>query len=184
MGSDKLLLPYEGRPIIDRVIDAWREGGVDQIVVVVRADHMALRAHLQDSAIELAAVSSPLPEMVDSVRAGLRRLEEKFAPKAGDAWMLAPADLPTLDPAAIREVLAAYDPEAGETLAATYEDRRSHPVLFAWSKAQQVAALPPSGTIRDLFTENSWRGVSIAQARPRDVDVPSDLPLGEGKSEK
>jgi len=96
MGSDKLLLPYEGRPIIDRVIDAWIGGGVDQVVVVVRADHTALLHHLQDWDVRVAAIDAPLPEMLDSVRAGLSQISKEFSPRDSDAWLLAPADLPTL----------------------------------------------------------------------------------------
>jgi len=49
---------------------------------------------------------------------------------------------------------------------------------------QQVEILPPEGTIRDLFTENRWRAVPMAQSRPCDVDLPSDLPPSERKPEK
>lgn len=184
MGSDKLLLPYEGRPIIDRVIDAWRDGGVDEIVVVVRADHTPLLQHLQQHDVRVAASEVPLPEMIDSVRAGLRYIAQEFSPQDGDAWLLAPADLPTLDSQAIGKLLDAYVPATCPILAATYEDRRSHPVLFPWRMVAQVEKLPPAGTIRDLFTENRWRAVPMTLARPRDVDLPSDLPGSERKSEK
>lgn len=184
MGCDKLLLPYEGRPIIDRVIEAWRDGGVDKVVVVVRADHAELRRHLENRPVELAASETPLPEMLDTVQAGLAFISKKFSPHNQDVWMLAPADLPTLDPQAIRQVLTAYDPDDAEILAATYDDRRSHPVLFPWSAAAQAAKLGPTGTIRDLFAENPWRGVPISQPKPLDVDVPGDLPPGERKPEK
>lgn len=184
MGCDKLLLSYEGRPIIDRVIDAWRKGGVDVVVVVIRADHAALRRHLQACPIELAAIDAPLPEMVDTVRAGLGYISEKFSPDSQDVWMLAPADLPTLDRQAIGALLEAYDPHDARILAATYDGRRSHPVLFPWRSAEEAAKLGPDGTIRDLLTENGWRAVPVSQPRPQDVDLPSDLPPGERKPEK
>ncbi|UUO08171.1 nucleotidyltransferase family protein [Blastopirellula sp. J2-11] len=184
MGSDKLLLSFDGKPIIDRVIEAWRRGGVDQVVVIVRADHAALRAHLQTSDVELAIMETPLPEMVDSVRAGLQHISQKFTPSSEDVWMLAPADLPTLDAQAIETLLDAYDPLQRPILAATYNDCRSHPVLFPWRIAEQVAKLSAAETIRDLFAKNEWRAIGMPSAKPHDVDIPGDLEPRERKPEK
>ncbi|EAQ76950.1 hypothetical protein DSM3645_20257 [Blastopirellula marina DSM 3645] len=184
MGSDKLLLPFEGKPIVDRVIEAWRRGGVDQIVVIVRAEHAALREYLQTLRAELVISETPLPEMIDSVRAGLQHISQKFSPRSGDAWMLAPADLPTLDPMAIATLLDAYDPQQRPILAATYDDRRSHPVLFPWRIAEQVAQLSAAETIRDLFAKNEWRAIAMSSVKPYDVDFPGDLELGARKPEK
>jgi CTP:molybdopterin cytidylyltransferase MocA len=79
-----------------------------------------------------------------TVEAGLGWLEEKFSPKPDDAWLLAPADHPTLDAAVVRQLVAARteNPQAS-VLIPTHAGRRGHPALIAWKHVEGMRALPP-----------------------------------------
>src|SRR6185437_4333957 len=102
MGRPKLALPLGNRTILEHVVAALRQAEVEHILVVV-GPHVPELAALAESA---GALVCPLPEetadMRMTVEHGLRWLDEHFHPGPDDAWLLVPADHPSLSPSAIR----------------------------------------------------------------------------------
>ena len=66
MGAPKLRLPWRGKTIIEHTIGAWLQGGVDRVLVVVRADDREL-ADLIRQAGAIAVVADPTPRIVFSL---------------------------------------------------------------------------------------------------------------------
>src|SRR5262245_24295288 len=100
MGRAKLLLPLAGMPLFEQTMEAWRQSGVDLIVVRVRADDAALRDFIQatvkskigapakpvhprsaieaeGSRLEMVLPEAAPPDMKASVQAALGHLQRQ-----------------------------------------------------------------------------------------------------------
>lgn len=175
MGVAKLLLPWDASTVIETVLSAWSASRVDHVVLVVHPDDVQLADVCRSAGAEVVAPATPPPEMITSVQIALAHAAERFAPAATDVWLLAPADMPNLTPAAIDQVLGAFDPVRPAILAPSYEGRRGHPVLFPWALAAEALALGPGDTLRTLVDRHGCREVvSPSSGVVSDLDTPDD----------
>jgi molybdenum cofactor cytidylyltransferase len=131
-----------------------------------------------------------------SVRIALSHIERQFQPKPTDAWLLAPADMPTLTSDAIDHLLAAYaaslavssgsETSFGEPIipstktaptiwAPVSGGRRGHPVLFPWSLAGEVQQLGANEGLNVLLARYPVHPVEAdARSILEDLDTPDD----------
>jgi molybdenum cofactor cytidylyltransferase len=175
MGTPKLLLPWGRSTIIEQVLAAWRASRVAGVVVVVHPDDVELAARCRAAGAEVVATAPPPPHMKDSVARGLARVEERWSPQAGDAWLLAPADIPGLTPERIDRLLAAHQPQRPTIVVPSAGGRRSHPVLFPWPTAEEVGRLPDNLGVNELLRRHPVVELPIAEKDlDGDVDTPED----------
>jgi len=169
MGAAKLLLPVDGGAMIEKTLAAWKASGVDRIVVVVRPDDVELADVSCACGVEVVVPPTAPPEMKDSVQHGLRHIEENFAPAADDAWLLAPADMPSLSAQVIGKLTAEFQAGQKTILVPTLGGKRGHPVLFPWSLA------------KDVFTLRADEGLNVLRQRHECREIPCDAiePAGE-----
>ena len=97
MGEPKAFLRLDGRTFLERAVNALREGGCQDVVVVTGPEGDALSMRISAAAAELGARTAANPlagsEQVDSLRAGLRALDD-----AVDAAIVVPVDVPRVSP--------------------------------------------------------------------------------------
>src|SRR5688572_8196026 len=164
MGAPKLLLPWQGSMLIEHVIGAWRQSDVDELIVVVSPDNQPLIDVCRRLPCRLVVPTTPPPEMKASVCRGLEFIERELAPAANDVWLVAPADLPALSPAAIDTVLAAHDPLDPVILVPRHDSRRGHPALFPWRLAAEAVALRETESLKDLLARSPLREIDLADS--------------------
>lgn len=173
MGQDKLRLPWGDSTVIESLLAAWRASRVTEIVVVARADQTELHGLCRDASIVTPEV--PPPEMKDSVLAGLRHIQDTFAPSDQDVWLLAPADMPQLDSNVIDQLLAAHDPQASAIIVPVCNGKRGHPVLFPWQCATAVEQLANDQGVNALLQQLPVRELECeATEIHADIDTPDD----------
>lgn len=176
MGRPKLLLPWQGRPIISHLLAAWQASGVTQTVVVLHHDDQELIALCRQAEVEVVLPATPPEEMKVSIRHALERIAARWQPEAGkDVWLLAPADMPELSPAVIDRLLAEHRPDKAEILVPVCDGERGHPVLFPWETAADISQLAPHEGVNALVARRGWRAVPLAdRGLLRDLDTPDD----------
>ena len=179
MGQPKLLLPWGSSTVIEQVIAAWRASRVSGVVAVVHPDDVELAEVCRRAGAEVVVAPSPPPDMKASVCLGLESIAHRYAPRASDAWLVAPADLPTLSAETINRVIAAHATNAAAASARivvpVHNGRRGHPVLFPWLLAEQVKSLPEDAGLNRLLSEFSPQEIDCgAEALPADLDTPDD----------
>ena len=173
MGQDKLLLPWGDVAVIESLLASWRASGVDEIVVVMRRDQTELQTLCSDATIVTPEVAPP--EMKDSVLAALEHIREAFAPDDSDVWLLAPADMPKLDPAVVNQILTAHDPASPAIIVPTSDGKRGHPVLFPWAFASSVESLSKTEGVNALLERLPVRKLECSGASIHgDLDTPDD----------
>lgn len=187
MGRHKLLLPWHGSTVIERVLRAWLASDVSQVVVVARKDDHGLLAVCRDIAVDTVCPEVDPPDMKASVQCGLRYLAEQYDASDEDVWLLAPADLPRLSTALVNQVLASHNGADPAIVVPTVAERRGHPVLFPWCTATDVFALRRDEGVNRILDKYPIRRISVPSLDClEDVDTPTDyrrLLAADGKSE-
>jgi molybdenum cofactor cytidylyltransferase len=182
MGRPKLLLPWRDKTVIEHVLDVWRASQVTQAVLIVHPlDEPLAALGLRSGAIVVRPEIAP-GEMKDSVRVGLDYVARKFRPGDDDAWLLAPADMPTLSTATIDRLIDAYRATAGTGDAARRTiwapaagPRRGHPVLFPWPLAAALENLSPEEGLNALLKQFPVATIEAdASAILEDLDTAED----------
>ena len=143
MGAFKPLLPFGNKTVIECCIDYLRNGGVDQIVVVLghRADDIRRKV----SGVTFAHNPDPDSEMSASIAAGVREL-----PESVKATLIAPVDYPAVPAKVVSALLESW--KTGSRLVIpTWLGRGGHPVLVDLSFKAELLNLPASGGLRTLF---------------------------------
>jgi molybdenum cofactor cytidylyltransferase len=178
MGRPKLSLPLGDRSILEHVIAALRTGGADQVVVVI-GPHVPELAPLAETAgAHVCLLAEPTPDMRTTVEHGLQWIEDHLRPAPTDAWLLSPADHPTLDAAVVRELCDSFRSDPSHSiLVPVHGDRRGHPALVAWRHVEGIRALPSDRGINAYFREHTTevREVPVSSAGVLcDLDTPED----------
>jgi molybdenum cofactor cytidylyltransferase len=168
-GRPKLLLPYRGGTVVGSLVQALRDGGIAEIVLVTAPDDEALRAWAAQTAVRTVVNPDPDRGMLSSIREGIA-----WAPKYQQI-VICPADLPALRASTVSMVLA----EAGKHLltVASYQGRRGHPLVIAPSLLPEIETLDLSVGLRELLDRHPDRVHEVSVDDPgavHDVDTPEE----------
>lgn len=170
MGTNKLLLPWEDSTILETVLKAWQASRVDQVVLMTPADRAEIIVLGESAGVSVAVLTEVPPDMKGTVLAGLRWIERNHEVSGEDVWLVAPADMPDLDPRTIDAVLAASEANPGKVVVPASGGRQGHPALFPWSLIPAVKKLGSDQGLRDL---PSW-GESVT-AEVKEGRLGSDI---------
>ena len=151
MGSEKLLLPWRGKPILQHVCEAYRAGGVQTLLVVARSHDVPLATLATQLGAIVVQPSPAPPDMKSSIQCGLKQLEHSCSPHEEEAWFVAPADSPLLSPSVIARLRTTYDPLQCQALVPQVGERRGHPALIPWSWRTRLASLAPNVGLNQLL---------------------------------
>jgi CTP:molybdopterin cytidylyltransferase MocA len=160
----KPLADVAGRKLYEWPLAALRDGGVDDVVVVVGAVPFAV-----DGA-DVVRCENWAEGVAASLRAGVSAAQEHRA----EAVVVALADQPLLDARAVAKVLAARAPGTADAVRATYGGVPNHPTLIESSLFGAVAALRGDQGARPLLGDATLVSCDGLGA-PDDVDTPADL---------
>ncbi len=178
MGRPKLALPLGDRTVLEHVVAALREGGADRIVVVVGPHVPELVPLAEAAGADVCRLPEATADMRATVEHGLRWLEERYRPRPDDAWLLAPADHPTLNPAVVRQLRESYGNEPSRSIVLpVYGGRRGHPTLIAWRHVAGLRAFPAGQGINGYLRSQAGETLEVAVTNAGilwDLDTPED----------
>ncbi len=162
MGTPKLSLPLGNRTVIEKVLQAFRRAGVDEVVVVL-APHSAPLSHfIAKEKASILQLKEETPDMRSTVEKGLGHLEEEFKPGKDDWWFLCPADHPTLNPQVISRLLETK--KQPNVSIPTHQGKRGHPALIGWNHVDGIRRLPENCGLNAYFRSS--------ETLVKEVDVP------------
>ena len=169
MGAFKPLLPFGNKTVIECCIDYLREGGIDEIVVVVghRADE--IRQKIAD--VTFAVNPDPDSEMGASIAVGANAL-----PETDQATLIALVDHPAV-PATVVSTLVESWKNGARLVIPTWHGRGGHPVLVDLSFKAELINLSESGGLRALFDAHASEVKRVPVDSPfiaRDMDTWDD----------
>ena len=174
MGTDKLTLPWHGATILETVVSAWQQSPVDEIGVVVPESRLDLQDLLKDSGVKIILAETRPADMRGTVQLGVNYIRDRYQPGPDDAWLIAPADMPTLSPETIAKVILSYTAHPGQIVVPIRGSKRGHPALFPWRLARQVEKLPADRGL-DALLELQKPVEIIVNHLGHDANTPEEL---------
>jgi molybdenum cofactor cytidylyltransferase len=169
MGAFKPLLPFGNKTVIECCIDYLRDGGVEEIVVVL--GHRADDIRRQVSQVKFALNPDSDSRMGASIAAGVREL-----PKTTQATLIALVDHPAVPPTVVSTLVESWK-RGARLVIPTWASRGGHPVLVDLSFKTELLNLTESGGLRALFDAHRDELTRVPVASPfiaRDMDTWDD----------
>lgn len=176
-GRDKLAEPVDGRPLLDRAIDAVRAVAAEVVVVAAPGAKPDLPEGVR-LAHDPVAYDGPLAGLA----VGLAAMDPKV-----DRVVVVAGDMPTLVPTVLHRLLDAVAAGRDAAILAHAGDTPPFPMALRAQRAQAaVATLLDAGERRlravsqvldaEIIPESTWRLDDTTAATLRDIDTPEDLP--------
>lgn len=176
MGSAKLALPFQGRPILHHVVRAAVASDLDPVIVVLGHNHEQLVKHMPRSGAEIEINSRYREGMSTSLKAGLTRLGDRAL---GALFLL--GDQPLVKIATLNRIVRGFCETKDKThpliVAPRFNHRRGNPVLFHRDLFPELRSLTGDTGGREIIWAFSDRVCLVDVADPGislDVDTPSD----------
>jgi molybdenum cofactor cytidylyltransferase len=176
MGEPKALLRgRNGGSFVHNIADSARSGGCGGVLVVVGPPHGDAIRRALPAGVGTTANARPERGMLSSVQAGLQAL-----PAAATAALVWPVDVPLVEPASVRAILAAAP---GKIIVPTHNNHGGHPLRLPRRLFGAVAALDPDVGLRALLQSHAAEVVRLALPDPHllvDVDTRADYTRSYG----
>ncbi len=136
MGRPKGAVEFQGRPLLERVLENLRSGGIRSVVVVLghEAERVRKAVRFQDETVVLASdyragMSRSLQTGLRNLRPGTRRV------------MIVLADQPFLDPSTYATLARRAANGDGRIFIPTFHGIRGNPVLFDATLTEEAARI-------------------------------------------
>jgi CTP:molybdopterin cytidylyltransferase MocA len=178
MGRPKLGLPLGDCTVLECVVRTLRAADMSHILVVV-GPHVPELAPLAEGAGALVCqLGAQTPDMRATIECGLHWLEQRFHPRDEDAWLLVPADHPTLDATVVRQLVQAWrDHGDCSIIIPTHAGRRGHPTLIGWQHVPGLRRHPSCEGLNTYLRQYSAQTLELpvsCAAVLHDLDTPED----------
>jgi molybdenum cofactor cytidylyltransferase len=184
-GSQKLLAPLDGKPLVRWAVERMTAAPTSSTLVVVGGcDADAVRAALAGLAVRFVVVEEggghaghaghETNEMSASLHAAVRAL----SPESPRAAVFALGDQPRVPASAVAGVVHAFRASGAPIVVPVYRGGvRGHPVLFAANLFPELLHVRGDEGARSVIARDRSRvtEVPIDEDAPRDVDEPGDL---------
>jgi len=137
MGSPKALLPYQGRPFLEHLLEVTRHPriGVRRVVLGAHAEPIAKAIHL--NAEEIVINDQWDAGQLTSIHAALRSL-----PGGTEGILLCLIDHPLVSAALVNDLIERFTKAGKPIVLPEYRGQRGHPVIFAASLYGELLAAP------------------------------------------
>src|SRR5450759_4978952 len=179
-GSQKLLLEFDGRPMVRHAVEAASEGGCHQVVVVYSTDDVKVAV---DGAAELVHNPDAHTGMASSLQVGLRALRPEI-----EAAAVLLGDQPLVGSRTITALLRAWRREGSRPAVAVSKKRDTDegnpgpravhwtpPVVLAREMWDDLNALKGDAGARQILDGHPELLDTVpAPGRPDDIDTPED----------
>jgi molybdenum cofactor cytidylyltransferase len=169
LGTPKQLLPYGGATLLDRVLATARDCAFQQLLCVIGGSAAEIRRNVNLDGAQVVENDHFGDGCSSSIAAALTAVD----PRA-DLLVLLLGDQPGVTAASVATLL---ENRGGGALAAcAYEDGRGHPLAFARSTFDELAALHGDKGVWKLLDRQAGEVVDVPVAGPipRDVDTDED----------
>jgi molybdenum cofactor cytidylyltransferase len=180
----KCLLELDGVPLIVRLLQALREAGAGEIVLVLGHYASAIEAAIAPIPVKRVLNAHPQAGQVSSLRLGLKALRT-----TADDVLVTLADQPLLNSQDLRALIDAYRqrPAGTQVVQPTVQGLPGNPVVFSPLVRQQILASDESVGCRQWQAAHPSQVHAWASDNPhyrQDIDTAEDLralAMGSGR---
>lgn len=172
MGTQKLLLPCPGQPMIRQVVENILSAGVKSIMVVTGSHRDEVMGVLEGLPVHFSHNEKFREGMFSSVVCGITAL-----PEGTEAFLLFLGDQPFIPPEVTLEVINAFRRNQKGIVIPISGGERGHPTLFDLKYLREILTLSPEGGLRTLMglhPEDILEVEVNSAGITRDIDTKND----------
>ncbi len=150
MGSPKALLPFQGRPFLDHLLEVTRHPriGARRVVLGAQAESIAKAVALEPG--ETIINTDWQEGQLSSIHAALRTL-----PEGTEGMLLFLIDHPLISAKLVDGLIAQFYATRAPVVLPVYEGRRGHPVIFSAALYEELEKAPREvGARRVVWTHD------------------------------
>ncbi|MCR5034062.1 MAG: histidine phosphatase family protein [Clostridia bacterium] len=176
MKDFKPLLPVDGRPAIEGLVETAKAAGLTDITIVTGHNRNALAETLRHLGVSEAYNGDYESGMFSSVQAGLAKARQS----GKEGYLLMPVDCPLISVSVMRAVMDKVT-EAGETSSdafavALFEGKKGHPLYIPAARIDEIVSTDGQGglaAITDKYADTMIRVETGEEGCLLDMDTPA-----------
>ncbi len=172
MKRPKMLLPFNGKTIIECALENISHSGIEHISVVLGAASEEIISLIETWPVQYCYNEKYKQGMLSSVICGIRSI-----PPEAEAIMIFPGDQPMIPPEAIRAVAGAFRKSDKGLVIPIFKGRRGHPLLIHPGYRGEIGKLAPEEGLRALagkFPSDVLEVDLPFEGVLKDMDTPED----------
>lgn len=173
MKQPKLLMDWGGRPVIQQVVHTLVDCGLAPVHVVTGGFSKEIEHSLAGYPVNiLFNPDYTRADMLSSIQIGLKNAEVRVS-----AALIVLGDQPQMLPETINQVVEGYLHTRAPLVFPSYRMRRGHPWIIDRKLWDEILALPPGGTAREVVERHSSKIHYVNVDTPtilQDLDTPED----------
>jgi len=175
MGRPKQTLLLEGVPMLERVLETFRQSKTGKVVVVLGANAREVTSRVK-FAQEVVVVNRRFAAgMSSSLKLGLEQVQDE-----AQAAIIALGDQPFVLSSTVDKLIDAYEESGARIVVPRYRGARGNPVLFDRSLFQQIERISGDVGAKSVVQKNE-ADVFEVEVADRGVLVDIDTPSGLGR---
>jgi molybdenum cofactor cytidylyltransferase len=167
MGTQKLALPIEDKPLLAHVFDEVSRSRVDEVVVVVSSATDALARQVLPPTATIVINPDLESEMLASIRCGVKALPENC-----EAALIAIGDQPGINGKLIDAIIAAYQESRCGIVVPSHSGKRGHPTLIAAKYFPEILTYYEGAGLHALLAAHP---ADIQEVEIRDPSILEDI---------
>ena len=148
MKVPKMLLPFDGKSMIEKVIGNVTGSDVLNTLVVLGSYRNEILAAITDLPVRHCYNEQYKNGMLSSVKCGFKNLPESY-----EAVLVFPGDQPLIEPGVINKIITAFRQTGKGIIIPVYRKKRGHPVLISRKYRDDVYSLPEKEGLRSLSSK-------------------------------
>ncbi|HCY41515.1 MAG TPA: molybdenum cofactor cytidylyltransferase [Prolixibacteraceae bacterium] len=172
MGTQKLLLPFAGMTMIEKVVENILNSGIENVLIVLGANRTEIEEILEFWPVQLTWNENFREGMHTSVIAGVNALPESA--KAAAFFL---GDQPLISPEVVVKVVEEWQNSGKGIVIPLYAGKRGHPPLYDLKFRNELQNLDPSVGLRSVAQRFQDEIIEVETECPgilKDIDTKED----------
>jgi len=172
MKVQKLLLPFQGITMIEKVLENVIHSGVDSTLVVVGSQKDEILGVIDHLPVSYCYNDEYRQGMLSSVKCGFRSLPRTF-----DAALVFLGDQPMIPAEAVNRVIQVYRQSQKGIVIPVFQKKRGHPLLIGCKYKEEIEKLEDQEGLRGLASKFPDDVLEVEVNLPgilRDIDTPEE----------
>jgi molybdenum cofactor cytidylyltransferase len=172
MGTQKLLLPFDEKTIVECVVQNILNSGINQVTVVLGSDHLEISKVLKPWPVKTVWNEKFQEGMHTSVISGVKAL-----PPDAKAVLIFLGDQPFISVKVIHDVIEVWKSSGKGIIIPLFDGKRGHPPLYDMKLRHELSNLDPEVGLRSVaqnFPEDIFEVETFCPEIVRDIDTKND----------
>jgi molybdenum cofactor cytidylyltransferase len=174
MGQTKLLLPWQGKTLLEHVLDTLLTSQVNEVILVLGHDADRILKKVPTQKIKVVINPDYQEGMSASIREGLKAIDEQ-----AEAFLVVLGDQPRISKEVYNRLIDTFQQARPKKsiILPTYKGRKGHPVLFSVKYLKEATHLKGDVGCRQILADHPEDILEIevdSDAVLDDIDTPED----------